>query len=235
MMADYTAENFLAKLKPYVIDDMRKSGILASLTASQALIESNKGNSGLTQKANNLFGIKGSYNGQNVKMWTTEYYNGVPQRVLAAFRAYPSWAESIADHSDLFNRLKRYENLRGLTDYKLACKYVHQDGYASSPSYETTLLSAINRYKLYLWDAEVTGTSAGSANVKQLPVLKLGSRGEYVLAWQKFLNQNGYFCGAEDSIFGQNVKKAVIEFQISKGLDPDGIIGRQTWAAIGFK
>ena len=235
MMADYTAESFLEKLKPFVLADMRKSGILASLTASQALIESNKGNSGLTQKANNLFGIKGSYNGQNIKMWTTEYYNGTPQRVLAAFRAYPSWAESIADHSDLFNRLKRYENLRGLTDYQLACKYVKADGYATAPNYDSTLLSTINRYKLYLWDAEVTDTSAGSANVKQLPVLKLGSRGEYVLAWQKFLNQNGYFCGAEDSIFGPNVKKAVMDFQLSRGLEPDGIIGRQTWAAIGFK
>ena len=234
-MAEYTADTFLQKLKPYVLADMKASGILASLTAAQAFIESNKGNSGLTQKANNLFGIKGSYNGQNVKMWTTEYYNGSAQRVLAAFRAYPSWAESIADHSDLFNRLKRYENLRGLKDYQLACKYVKDDGYATSPSYTQTLLSTINKYKLYLWDAEVTGTSAGSANVKQLPVLKLGSRGDYVLAWQKFLNLNGYPCGAEDSIFGPNVRRAVIDWQISHNLEPDGIIGRATWASIGVK
>ena len=235
-MANYTAESFLAKLKPYVIEDMRKSGILASLTASQALIESNRGCSKLSQEPNNnLFGIKGSYQGESVKMWTTEYYNGVPQRVLAAFRAYPSWAESIADHSDLFNRLNRYKNLRGLTDYKLACKYVKQDGYATSPSYDSVLLSTINKHQLYLWDAEVTGVSAGSLNVKQLPVLKLGSRGQHVLAWQKFLNENRYPCGKEDSIFGPNVRKAVIDFQISRGLEPDGIIGKQTWAAIGIK
>ena len=233
-MADYTAESFLAILKPYVISDMRKSGILASLTASQALIESNCGNSGLTRQANNIFGIKGSYNGESVRMWTTEYYNGVPQRVLAAFRKYPSWAESVADHSDLFNRLKRYENLRGLKDYKLACKYVQQDGYATSPSYSQTLLSTINKYKLYLWDAEVSGESAGSANVKQLPVLKRGSRGEYVLAWQKFLNLNGYPCGAEDSIFGPNVERAVRDWQLSHGLDPDGIIGKLTWNTLGL-
>lgn len=234
-MADYTAESFLQKLKPYVLADMRSSGILASLTAAQAFIESNRGCSGLTQKANNLFGIKGSYNGSSIKMWTTEYYNGVAQRVLASFRAYPSWAESIADHSDLFNRLERYKNLRGLTDYQLACKYVKADGYASSPSYDTTLLSTINRYKLYLWDAEVIGTSGGSANVKQLPVLKLGSRGDYVLAWQKFLNLNGYPCGSEDGIFGQNTKSAVIAWQISHNLDPDGIIGKATWVSIGLK
>lgn len=64
----YTAESFLAALKPYVIEDMKKSGILASLTASQALIESNKGNSGLAVKGMNLFGIKGSYQGQSIKM-----------------------------------------------------------------------------------------------------------------------------------------------------------------------
>ena len=233
-MADYTAESFLAILKPYVISDMRKSGILASLTASQAFIESNRGNSGLTRSANNLFGVKGSYKGESISMWTTEYYNGVPQRVMAAFRKYPSWAESVADHSDLFNRLKRYENLRGLKDYKLACKYVQQDGYATSPSYSQTLLSTINKYKLYLWDAEVSGESAGSANVKQLPVLKRGSRGEYVLAWQKFLNLNGYPCGAEDSIFGPNVERAVRDWQLSHGLDPDGIIGKLTWNTLGL-
>ena len=233
-MADYTAESFLEKIKPYVLQDMQTSGILASLTASQAFIESNRGNSKLSQAPNNnLFGMKGSYNGESVNMWTTEYYNGVQQRVLAAFRRYPSWAESIADHSALFNRLKRYENLRGLRDYKLACKYVQQDGYATSPSYCQTLLGVCDRYKLYLWDAEVTGESFGSTNVKQLPVLKMGSRGEYVLAWQKFLNQNGYFC-TEDGIFGKQTRQAVMDWQLSHGLDVDGVIGKQTWASIGL-
>ena len=55
----YTDKSFLEVLKPYVLQDMRDTGILASLTAAQAFIESNKGNSCLTQKANNLFGIKG--------------------------------------------------------------------------------------------------------------------------------------------------------------------------------
>ena len=99
----YTDKTFLEVFKPYVLQDMKDTGILASLTAAQGFIESNKGNSGLTQKANNLFGIKGSYNGQSVKMLTTEYYNGVKQRVYADFRKYPSWKESIADHSRLFN------------------------------------------------------------------------------------------------------------------------------------
>lgn len=230
----YNDESFLATLKPFVLADMKASGILASLTAAQAFIESNKGNSGLTQQANNLFGIKGKYNGQSVKMWTTEYVNGSPIRVMADFRSYPSWAESIADHSDLFNRLKRYENLRGLKDYVLACKYVKADGYATSPSYDTTLLNTINKYKLYLWDAEVEGSSTGPTHVKNLPVLKYGSRGEYVKAWQTFLNLNGFPCGLNDGIYGKNTEKAVRSFQESRGLDPDGIIGPKTWAALGL-
>ena len=89
----YTAESFLEKIKPLVIADMQASGILASLTAAQAFIESGKGNSGLTQKANNLFGIKGTFNGESVKMQTKEYVNGKYETVMADFRKYPSWAE----------------------------------------------------------------------------------------------------------------------------------------------
>ena len=150
----YTTESFFSTIKPFVIQDMKTSGILASLTAAQAFVESNKGNSGLTTKANNLFGIKGSYNGQCVSMPTTEYYNGIPVRVYANFRKYPSWAESIADHSRLFNTSKRYANLRGCKNYKEACKNVQADGYATSPTYAQTLIKTIETYKLYEWDAE---------------------------------------------------------------------------------
>ena len=154
----YTAESFLAKLKPYVIADMQSSGILASLTAAQAFIESNKGNSGLTTGCNNLFGIKGKYNGQSGTYWTTEYYNGIKTRVQAAFRKYPSWAESIADHSAMFNRMDRYKNLRGCKDYHLACQYVKADGYATSPTYTATLIKTIETYRLYEWDSLVPQT-----------------------------------------------------------------------------
>ena len=155
----YTDKTFLAVLKPYVLEDMKKTGILASLTASQAFIESNKGNSKLTQNANNLFGIKGAYNGQSVVMKTTEYVHGVAVRVDAAFRKYPSWLESIADHSRLFNQYKRYENLRGCADYTQACINVQKDGYATSPTYAQTLIKTIEKYKLYEWDAEVIGAN----------------------------------------------------------------------------
>ena len=236
----YTDKSFLEKLKPYVIADMKKSKILASLTAAQAFIESNKGNSGLTTQCNNLFGIKGEYKGQSGLFWTTEYYNGIKTRIQAKFRKYPSWAESIADHSDLFNRMARYKNLRGETNYQKACLYVKQDGYATSPTYTQTLLNVVEKYELYLWDAEVLGNKIDMKPVKEVqkevkyPTLKRGSKGDHVLHWQKFLNLNGYFCGNEDGKFGVNTEEAVKAFQISRGLKADGIIGPDTWAELGL-
>lgn len=154
---DMSVQEFLKELKSYIINDMKTSGILASLTAAQAILESKHGCSGLAKKGKNLFGIKGTYNGQSVNMLTTEYYNGVKQRVMADFRKYPSWAESISDHSALFNRADRYVKLRGCTDWKLATKYVREAGYATSPTYTSSLRSVIKTYKLYEWDEEVLG------------------------------------------------------------------------------
>lgn len=233
----YTAESFLAKFKPYVLNDMRETKILASLTAAQGFIESSKGNSVLTKKANNLFGIKGFYNGQSVLMWTTEYYNSVAKRVLADFRKYPSWQESVNDHSGLFNRLERYKNLRGEVDYVKACNNAQKDGYATSPTYSTTLLNTINKYNLYEWDSEVLGIPVERQDVltpgQYFPTLKMGSRNEYVLCWQRYLNLCGFYCGTEDGIFGINTETAVKEWQAAHGLKADGIIGPKSWDMVG--
>lgn len=232
----YTDQSFLFKLKPYALEDMRDTKILASLTAAQAFIESGKGNSKLTVNANNLFGIKGSYNGQSVTMKTTEYYNGVACTVYAAFRKYPSWQESVNDHSGLFNRLARYKNLRGETDYVKACNNVKADGYATSPTYATTLIEKINQFKLYEWDREVLNKEVEFKPALEpaayYPLLKQGSKGQYVLYWQIFLNSSGYICGLNDGIFGKNTKLAVQQFQYDNNLTPDGIIGPKTWNAV---
>lgn len=236
-MGTYTAEAFLANIKPMVIKDMRESGILASLTASQALIESNKGNSGLAVKGNNLFGIKGTYNGQSVKMLTTEYYNGVAQKVYADFRKYPSWQESIADHSALFNRSSRYANLRGLKDYKLACKYVKDDGYATSPTYTQTLLKTIENYRLYTWDAEALGQAielpkTGNPYPEPTKNVKLNTKGNDARWLQFALNEKGGYKLIVDGIAGPLTIGALKDFQEHHGLVVDGICGVKTRAAL---
>jgi hypothetical protein len=232
----YSTEEFLTKIKPMVIEDMKKTGILASLTTSQAFIESNKGNSGLTQKANNLFGMKGTYNGQSVTMTTTEYYNGVKTTVQAAFRKYPSWADSIADHSGLFNRSSRYSNLRGLTDYKLACKYVKYDGYATSPTYTQTLLKTIENYKLWAWDLEAMGKEVvlpptGNPYSEPVKNVRLNSKGNDVRWLQYELNNRGYKL-IVDGVAGNLTIGALMDFQKKHNLIPDGICGPLTRAML---
>ena len=65
------------------------------------------------------------------------------------------------------------------------------------------------------------------------PTLRKGDHNDYVLHWQKYLNLSGFPCGAEDGIFGPKTEKAVKQYQMSRNLVPDGIIGPKTWASIG--
>lgn len=153
-----TTSEFLSKIKPVVIADMQKTGILASLTAAQAILESGWGKSELAIKANNLFGIKGKYNGQSVTIKTKEFVDGQWILVDAAFKKYPTWQEGVADHSNKFLTMDRYAKLRNCKDYKLACKYVFEAGYANGPEYTPTLIKIIEQNKLYEWDQQAAGS-----------------------------------------------------------------------------
>ena len=127
---------------------MKRTKILASLTIAQAMLESGWGTSALARKSNNLFGIKG--NGKNYK--TFEYINGKRVDIVDSFKVYPDWETSVADHSNLFLRLSRYQNLIGERDYKTACKKVYEDEYATAPNYSSALIKLIEQYKLYQYD-----------------------------------------------------------------------------------
>lgn len=59
-----------------------------------------------------------------------------------------------------------------------------------------------------------------------------GSRGPAVSEIQTLLNSKGFPVGAVDGAFGVKTKKAVMAFQKAKRLDPDGIVGPKTWAAL---
>lgn len=143
-------KEFLSRIIPLAKADMKKTKILASLTIAQAILESGWGTSALARKSNNLFGIKG--NGKNYK--TFEYINGKRVDIVDSFKVYPDWETSVTDHSGLFLRLSRYQNLIGERDYKKACKKVYEDGYATAPNYTEALIKIIEQYKLYEHDYE---------------------------------------------------------------------------------
>ena len=147
-MATTQQQEFLSRIIPLAKADMKKTKILASLTIAQAILESGWGTSALARKSNNLFGIKG--NGKNYK--TFEYINGKRVDIVDSFKVYPDWETSVTDHSGLFLRLSRYQNLIGERDYKKACRKVYEDGYATAPNYTEALIKIIEQYKLYEHD-----------------------------------------------------------------------------------
>ena len=68
----------------------------------------------------------------------------------------------------------------------------------------------------------------------QTAVLKNGSRGNEVKEVQRKLKQWGYYTGSVDGVFGANTKTAVIAFQKKNGLQADGVVGKETYKALGM-
>ncbi|MEV9651263.1 phage tail protein [Bacillus aerius] len=147
------AADFIKKLAPGAQKVYKKYNVLASLVIAQGCLESGFGSSGLSQQANNLFGVKGTYNGKYVLMWTSEQdKKGNVTRIQAKFRKYPSYAESLADLGSLYTRLSRYKAVVGEKDYKKATAAVSKAGYATDINYATKLNSIIFTYKLTQYD-----------------------------------------------------------------------------------
>ncbi|MGS0905794.1 phage tail protein [Bacillus altitudinis] len=147
------AVDFIKKLAPGAQRVQKKYNVLASLVIAQGCLESGFGASDLSQQAYNLFGVKGTYNGKYVLMWTKEQdKNGNETRVKARFRKYPSYAESLADLGSLYTRLSRYKDVVGEKDYQKATAAVAKGGYATDINYATKLNSIIFTYKLTQYD-----------------------------------------------------------------------------------
>jgi peptidoglycan hydrolase-like protein with peptidoglycan-binding domain len=225
-----TQTEFIETIGQAAQADMKRTGILASLTVAQACLESNWGKSGLATKGKNLFGIKGKGPAGSITMPTYEWERGQKIKINAAFRKYNTWAESIADHSALFLRLSRYKNLIGEKDYKRACQKVQQDGYATDPKYAANLISMIEKYKLYRFDQ----ASASSGTPPSSTTLRLNSRGDDVKSLQEKLNKLGFSVGTADGIFGRKTEEALRAFQKANNppLSIDGICGPATKALL---
>lgn len=81
------------------------------------------------------------------------------------------------------------------------------------------------------WQAWAQGQEPAIIDPAVKPTLKRGDRNDYVRAWQRLLNANGYQCGNADGIFGEKTEQAVIKWQQAHGMEA-GYIGAQTWETI---
>ena len=165
---DMSEADIIAKVGPLFTADQKSSGILASVSLAQFILESGYGKSELAQNANNCFGMKKSLSGNtwSGSTWdgnsvytkkTQEYENGQYVTITADFRKYPSVEKSIADHSAYLLGAKngsklRYDGLKGCTDYKKAVQLIKDGGYATSPTYVESICNIIERWKLTQYD-----------------------------------------------------------------------------------
>lgn len=141
-------QEFLDKAIPAATTASSKYGTYTSVMLAQATVESAWGQSGLAQEPNNnLFGIKGSYNGQSVNMNTGEYGNGGYYTTNARFRKYPSYTESFEDNGALLrNQMGNYYSgtwVENSNNYAQATQNGLQGKYATDPNYAKTLNSVI--------------------------------------------------------------------------------------------
>lgn len=153
--------NFLSSIHSGAIQTWHQYGVLPSLTASQAIIESQWGESSLAAQYHNLFGIKGAYNGHSVYLQTRENYGGQNVMITAPFRAYDNNAQSIQDHGRFFVDNSRYHNLLWKTNYREVTYLVKADGYATDPNYTAVLNNIIESYGLNAWDQEILDVNTG--------------------------------------------------------------------------
>ena len=163
-----TAEEVIEAVAPLFTADMQESGVLASVSLAQFILESGYGKSELSQNANNGFGMKENLSGNTWagSTWeegsvyekkTQEFVNGEYITIVSAFRKYDCLEDSIADHSAYLVGAKRgsgmrYEGIVGETDYREAITIIKNGGYATSPTYITRICELIEQYDLTRYD-----------------------------------------------------------------------------------
>ena len=160
-----TNQEFIDFIAPFAVEIANAYGkpqLYASVMISQAAHESNFGKSLLSSPPYyNLFGIKGSYNGNSVPMGTWEDLNGKISNITANFRDYPSYYESMMDYANLIRGgLSSNSNFYSgawvinTNSYQDATKFL-TGTYATDTKYNIKVNNYIEQYNLTQYDTKI--------------------------------------------------------------------------------
>ncbi|MDT8401075.1 MAG: glucosaminidase domain-containing protein [Bacteroidales bacterium] len=146
-------EKYIKEYADLAMSEMRRTGVPASITLAQAVIESDYGRSRLASTANNHFGIKCH------KEWTGRRIYHNDDRRSECFRRYRDVSESFKDHSDFLVDGSRYSFLFYLEqdDYRGWARGLKSAGYATNPRYADMLIDMIEKNDLHVYDQMVLG------------------------------------------------------------------------------
>jgi hypothetical protein len=133
-----------------------QTGVPASVTVAQAILESDWGRSQLAQTANNYFGIKATSSlGNDGLIWlpTSEYdASGESYDTISPFRAYKSLTDSMTDHDQLLLTSRYAPAMRVANDPKQFAQQLYAAGYSTDPAYADKLIALMDCYDLYRFD-----------------------------------------------------------------------------------
>jgi LysM repeat protein len=137
-------EEYISTYKEIAIKEMVRTGVPASITLAQGIVETENGNSKLVKKSNNHFGIKCK------ETWTGPSVSHDDDAPGECFRKYGSAEESYIDHSNFLVTRKHYASLFTLdpADYKAWAYGLKKAGYATNPRYPEMLIKYIETYNL---------------------------------------------------------------------------------------
>ena len=199
---------YIDKYKELSMDEMRRTGIPASITLAQGILESGNGNSTLATKANNHFGIKcHDWKGPSVKH-DDDAKN-------ECFRKYRSPEQSYHDHSEFLTSRGRYSFLFELKqdDYKSWAKGLKKAGYATSPTYAKALIKIIEDHNLNQYDQYIIASAKGGRGKT-----KLVKNEEYSGARKVFYNNRVKYiiAGTNDTYEKISDELHLFSWQLSK-------------------
>ncbi len=152
-----TKSQYVDKYKDLAVSEMQRSGIPASITLAQGIVESNASNSKLAREGNNHFGIKcqTDWTGETILVEDDDYdSNG--ELIKSCFRKYKRPEESYLDHTDFLMNRQRYQQLFSLQsdDYKGWATGLKAAGYATNPKYADILIKTVEENNLAQYDAK---------------------------------------------------------------------------------
>ncbi len=141
---------YINRYKDLAISEMYRTGVPASITLAQGMIESDFGRSSLAVQGNNHFGIK-CHND-----WSGPTIIHHDDRRNECFRKYARVEDSFSDHSDFLRTGSRYSSLFDLSasDYKGWAKGLKKAGYATNPDYANMLITKIEENNLQFFDRQ---------------------------------------------------------------------------------
>jgi len=159
---------YIQRYQILAIEEMSRSGVPASITIAQGCLESGNGNSELSIKSNNHFGIKCKKGWKGKKV----YYDDDAKH--ECFRKYRTVEDSYVDHTNFLLKNQRYASLFELktTNYKGWAHGLKKAGYATNKNYAHHLIKIIEENKLYRLDYKISYNELMAFEQKQM-----GSKG----------------------------------------------------------